>query len=436
MHITIASVGTRGDVQPYLALGRGLQRAGHQVQVATDPTFEAFVRGAGLGFAPVSADPRKALQEDVLRLNNPIAFSRWTQRQFGPLALRYTAELRDVCAHTDGLLANPLAFAAFHVAERLGIPCVPAYLQPATPTRAFTTSTAPDPPAWLPFRGWFNYTSAHVNNQIFFRLLLPTINACRTEVLGLPPLPWKLYSKLDISPEPIIYGYSRHVVPVPPDWGPWLHVTGYWFERSEVEYEPPADLEAFLAGGPPPVYIGFGSIVEQDAAATTRTVVDVLALAGQRGLLLGGWAGLGAGALPASILSVSDVPHEWLFPRMAAVVHHGGAGTTAAGLRAGVPSVLVPYFADQPFWGRRVAALGVGPRAIPRKQLTAPRLAAAIREAVSNKEMRRRAQELGQRIRSEDGITAAVEKVEMLLQSRYNPALTLGVERYRSIMSS
>jgi sterol 3beta-glucosyltransferase len=286
-----------------------------------------------------------------------------------------------------------------------------------TPTRAFTASTSSEPPAWLPGRGRLNYMSAHLSNQLFFRLLLPTINACRRDALALPPLPWKLYATLDIVAEPILYGYSRHVVPIPPDWGAWLHVTGYWFEGTDPTYQPPAELATFLAAGSPPVYVGFGSMTDQEGEAVTRIVIDALKQAGQRGILLGGWANLGAGDLPPSILRIADAPHDWLFPRMAAVVHHGGAGTTAAGLASGVPSIVVPFFADQPFWGRRVAALGAGPAPIPRKQLTAERLAAAIRQAVGDAEMQRRAANLGALIRSEDGVTAAVSVVEKLVAS-------------------
>lgn len=416
MHITIATVGTRGDVQPYLALGRGLRAAGHAVAVATDPSFGSFVRESGLDFAPVPADPRQALQEDIRKLNNPVRFSQWAKRQFGPLALRYTAELLEAARGTDLLLANPLAFAAFHVAERLGILCLPAYLQPVTPSTAFVAATGAEYPGWLPGRGRLNYTSGHLSNQLFFRLMLPTINQCRQEVLGLPPLPWKLYATLDIVAEPIIYGYSRYVVPVPPDWGPWLHVTGYWF-GDEVPYSPPPELAEFLAAGPPPVYFGLGSIVDQEAEEVTRIVVGALKMAGKRGILLGGWSNLGGGSLPPEILRIDSVPHDWLFPRMAAVVHHGGAGTTAAGLRAGVPSVIVPFFADQPFWGRRIRALGAGPAAIPRKRLSTERLAAAIREATEDPAIAGCAAEVGRRIRSEDGVKAAVEVIERLTAS-------------------
>jgi sterol 3beta-glucosyltransferase len=199
------------------------------------------------------------------------------------------------------------------------------------------------------------------------------------------------------------------VVPPPPDWPAWLHVTGYWFLDAEPGWQPPAALVDFLQSGPPPVYIGFGSMAGRDPEQRAEIALKALERSGRRGILLEGWGGLQPGDLPDSVLAVDAVPHDWLFPQMAAVVHHGGAGTTAAGLRAGTPTVVVPFFGDQPFWGRRVAELGAGPAAIPQKQLTVERLAAAIRAATSDESMRTHAHQLSQRIRNEDGIAHAVE---------------------------
>jgi sterol 3beta-glucosyltransferase len=215
---------------------------------------------------------------------------------------------------------------------------------------------------------------------------------------------------------PVLYGYSQHVLPRPHDWAARYEVTGYWLLDAAGGWEPPAELVQFLEAGPPPVYIGFGSMGSKDPAAAGRLAIEALARSGQRGILAAGWGGMQATELPATVHLISSVPHSWLFPRMAAVVHHGGAGTTAAGLRAGVPSVLVPFMGDQPFWGRRVATLGVGPTPIPRKRLTAERLATAIGEAVSNAAMRQRASDLGQVLRAEDGIGRAVEIIDRFCQ--------------------
>jgi UDP:flavonoid glycosyltransferase YjiC (YdhE family) len=212
----------------------------------------------------------------------------------------------------------------------------------------------------------------------------------------------------------VLYGYSPHVIPPPPDWGADTHVTGYWFLDPPSGWTPPPALHEFLAAGPPPVYVGFGSMSSRNPQATAKLVLDALGAAGQRAVLLAGWSGLRPADLPDSVLMVDSVPFAWLFPRMAAVVHHGGAGTTAAGLRAGVPSIVVPFFGDQPYWGRRVAELGVGPAPIPRKRLTVEVLAGAIDRAVTDPVLRRRAAELGVRIRVEDGVARAVGVVSTL----------------------
>ncbi|HEX2036809.1 MAG TPA: glycosyltransferase, partial [Chloroflexota bacterium] len=220
---------------------------------------------------------------------------------------------------------------------------------------------------------------------------------------------------------PRLYGYSRLVVPRPPDWPPDWHVTGYWALDSATAvppWEPPAALAAFLDAGPPPVYVGFGSMAPRSAGHLTEAALQALRATGQRGILASGWAGLGAAsgaALPPEVFRIQEAPHDWLFPRMAAVVHHGGAGTTAAGLRAGVPAVVTPVFGDQPFWGQRVAALGAGPRPVPMRQVTAERLAGAIHQATTDARMRATAAGLGRRLRAEDGVAQAVRAVEQHL---------------------
>jgi UDP:flavonoid glycosyltransferase YjiC (YdhE family) len=213
---------------------------------------------------------------------------------------------------------------------------------------------------------------------------------------------------------PVLNGYSPAVIPPAPDWGDRVRVTGYWFLEPPADWTPPPALEEFLQAGPPPVYVGFGSMSSRKPEETAELVFAALKQAGQRAILLSGWSGLRAADVPPGVFMVESVPFQWLFPRMAAVVHHGGAGTTAAGLRAGVPSIVVPFFGDQPFWGRRVYDLGAGPRPIPRRQLTVERLALALRTAVTDESIRGHAAALGAKIRTEDGPRAAVEIIETL----------------------
>jgi sterol 3beta-glucosyltransferase len=242
-------------------------------------------------------------------------------------------------------------------------------------------------------------------------------NQWRRERFHLPAIPlgkWP-YSQLHGQPLPMLYSFSPTVVPKPPDWGEHVHITGYWFLDPAPDWQPPARLVNFIESGPPPVYVGFGSMAHRNPQQTTQLVREALERSGQRGVFVAGWGGLAGDNLPhrsADLFTLDSISHAWLFPRVAAVVHHGGSGTTGAGLRAGVPSVLVPHAGDQPLWARRVTELGVGPRPIPRRQLTAGRLAAAITSALTDKDMRARAAALGEHIRAEDGVGQAIGIIE------------------------
>jgi sterol 3beta-glucosyltransferase len=214
---------------------------------------------------------------------------------------------------------------------------------------------------------------------------------------------------------PLLYCYSPSIVPAASDWNNCNHVTGCWFLDREAEWQPPCELVDFLQAGPAPVYVGFGSMYSANPEVVTGMVLQALARAKQRGILQTSWGGLSNADLPDDVFAVDSIPHDWLFPQMAAVVHHGGSGTTAAGLRAGMPTVIIPFFADQPFWGARVFELGAGPAPIPKKRLTLERLADAIRAATCDEVIRARASALGERIRVEDGVTEAVEVLQRYL---------------------
>jgi UDP:flavonoid glycosyltransferase YjiC (YdhE family) len=237
----------------------------------------------------------------------------------------------------------------------------------------------------------------------------------RQNVLNLPAASfWGPYHSDRTRGLPILYGFSPSVIPAPSDWSADNHVTGFWLLDSAEHWTPPSDLVDFLEAGPAPVYIGFGSMSTRKPEETADLVLQALSRTHQRAILFSGWGGLSKDYVPDSVFMVDSIPHAWLFPRVAAVVHHGGAGTTAAGLRAGVPAVVIPFFGDQPFWGQRVAELGVGPAPIPRQKLTVDRLAEAIQQAVTDKEMHQRAAYLGAKIQAEDGIACAVEIIQQV----------------------
>jgi sterol 3beta-glucosyltransferase len=416
LRITINAFGTRGDIQPYLALGRGLQHAGHQVRLSTHKIFETFVCQHELEFFPLNLDPRQVLiNQSITELgNNSFLVTRWIQENFKPVMREIFHNTLQSAQEADLLLNSALSFAGWHVAQKLNLPAIGAYLQPLMPSHELPNGLGAIPPAWLPLRGVFNYLSTKLTNQFLFNMLRPLTNTCREEILDLPPLNAAYYWSLD-SPSgdtPILYGYSSHVVPKPSDWGSNQQIAGYWFLDQAQDYQPPDALVNFLEGGPPPVYVGFGSMVDHERREVTRLVVEALEGSGQRAVLLGGWSDLGNSTLPDFIFWSETLPHDWLFSHMAAVVHHGGAGTTAAGLRAGKPTVIVPFFGDQFFWGWQVYRLGAGPKPIPRKKLSVEKLASAIQQAVNDKSIQQSAARLGENIRSENGVEKAVRLIE------------------------
>lgn len=417
MRVSLITVGSLGDVRPFIALGHALAQEGHHIRLSTHRCYEALVRSRGLDFAPVESDPRELLEgrsgQDWVRTGgNPVRFVSGLVEVTGDLLPSVMRDCWRACEGTEVVVASILGFlVAYHVAEKLQVPIVSAYLQPVTRSSAFPACFFPEAPAWLGVgRTFYNRSSHAVVEQVFWQLLRRPINRARADILGLPPIsfvgPFSRFAEQRI---PMLYGYSPSVLPKPPDWGHHISVTGYWFLDHSDEWRPPAGLEDFIASGSPPVYVGFGSMSNRDPEETASVVVKALALCGARGVLATGWGGLSQSDLSDTVFRVEQVSHEWLFPRMAAVVHHGGAGTTASGLRAGVPSIIVPYFSDQPFWGRRVYELGVGPKPIPRRALSAERLADAIRIASSDTLMKQRAVALSRHIQAEDGLKLAVE---------------------------
>ena len=411
--ITIVTAGSRGDVQPYVALALGLRDAGHRVRVATHENFRAFVTGRGLDFAPLRGDPQAILHSAAAdawlasgRNRNMLRFMREMRRLGETLVDELLVDFWRACQGADAILFSAVGAASWQVAERLGVPRAAAFLQPLTPTREFPAIGLP--PA-LRLGGTFNRASHAVAEQLMWQPVRRRVNRWRRATLGLGALPLAgPFRAMARERVPVLYGFSPLVVPPPADWPGSVEVTGYWVLGPEPGWRPPAALERFLASGPPPVYVGFGSMTPRNAGRLTRLALEALERAGQRGVILKGWGGLGEGDLPPWAFAVEDVPHEWLLPRTAAVVHHGGAGTTGAGLRAGIPSVLSPLGFDQHFWGGRVAQLGVGPRPVSRRTLTAERLAAAITAATSDGAMRERAARLGEQLRTEHGVERAV----------------------------
>lgn len=419
MRVAILAVGSRGDVQPHIALGVGLQRAGHQVTLATHDVFREAVTEHGITFAQLSGDPLAILtnrRQNILRGGtSSMPMLRELARAGDELARQIAGQSLEAARGADVILYSmTCTFIAPSVAERLGVPALPAYHLPLSVTAAF-----PNPLFPQTLRGpMYNRLTYVALEQLVWQLRRRTINGMRREVLDLPPLPFSGQSPaIPRRSLPHLYGYSRHVVPKPADWGSNLHVTGYWFLDDPISWQPPRALLDFLAAGPPPVCITFGSTPGRDPEASTALTVRALQRAGQRGLLITGWGGLTGAALPDEVFAVESVPYEWLFPHVAAVVHHGGAGTLASVLRFGLPSVVVPHMMDQPFWAFQAQRLRVAAAPINHKQLSAERLAAAIRRVVGDPGMRERAARLATLIRAESGTAVATNLIEQYVRN-------------------
>jgi UDP:flavonoid glycosyltransferase YjiC (YdhE family) len=264
----------------------------------------------------------------------------------------------------------------------------------------------------------YNKATYYFGEQMAWQMFRTVINRWRKQTLSLPSLRLAGYfDQLGTTRIPILNGFSQHVVQRPADWSGHIHVTGYWFPEDD-HWQPPSDLQAFIEAGSPPIFVGFGSMPIKNPQRTTDIILEALKQSGQRGILHMGWGGLGNQELPDYVFKMDYAPYGWLFPRMAMVIHHGGSGTTAFGLRSGVPSCVVPFVFDQYYWGDRIARLGVGPEPIRHTQLTVERLRAAIDLGVNDSRMRQRAGELGQKIRAENGIDSASQVIEKIIQTR------------------
>lgn len=407
MRLAIHTLGTRGDVQPYLALARGFRAVGHEVLLIAPAQFAESAAAEGLAFAPLPAEFFDML--DASETKNVLGRSG---KGFGAgfkLIKRYRPLMRGLLEaewdaarafRPDTIVYHPKMLGAPHIAAKLDVPHFLASPLPGfTPTAAFPTPILPVR-SLGPFNRMSHVLMIHGGAVLFARIL----RDWRVDTLKLPgrgkPVPRA----------GTLYGYSPHVVPQPSEWGRDVAVTGYWF-LDTPEWEPDADLAAFLEAGEPPVYVGFGSMPGTDPEHLTGLVTEGLRRAGKRGLLATAGGALGPVELTSDLHVIAGAPHDHLFPHMQSTLHHGGAGTTGAALRAGKPTAICPFFGDQPFWARRIVDLGVGPEPLDRRKMTAADIAAVIR-AMDDEAMCARAAALGNLIEQEDGVAAAVAFVE------------------------
>jgi UDP:flavonoid glycosyltransferase YjiC (YdhE family) len=410
MKITVFAAGSQGDVQPCIALSRGLADAGYHTTLAAPADFSDYIQKFGVDFTPLRGDVRKIMAGETGKKfmesgsANPLKSILAMRKMIAPIVTEMTEDLFAACTTSDALVCLGV-FSAFgrSIGEALGIPVINIEPTPLLPTRSFA---APSWPIQKNLGGLHNYISGLAMLRVVWLWYQPFVNQFRAR-RGLPAMRGGDFLQ-GLRSTPMVGAYSPSIIPRPPDWPDSLHISGYLFLESRETWQPPPGLEAFLEAGEAPVYIGFGSMTGADPAKLAATAVEALAICGRRGILLTGWGGLRLDSPRENVFILENAPHGWLFPRMAALVHHGGAGTTAEGLRAGVPAVVTPFIVDQRFWGARVKALGTGPAPIPRRSLTAERLAAAIDTALTDAGMKAKAVRIGEAVRAENGLENAV----------------------------
>ncbi|KAL4808837.1 sterol 3-beta-glucosyltransferase [Aspergillus unguis] len=414
LRITCLTIGSRGDVQPYIALCKGLLAEGHKPRIATHEEFGPWIRSHGIDFAKVDGDPAELMRLCVENGMFTYAFLREATAKFRGWIDDLLSSAWKACQNTDVLIESPSAMAGIHISEALRIPYFRGFTMPWSKTRAYPHAFA------VPERsmgGSYNYITYVMFDTVFWQAISGQVNRWRMNELGLKATS---LDKMQPNKVPFLYNFSPSVVPPPLDFPDWIRITGYWFLSSDPNYTPPAELMDFIQRARRDkkklVYIGFGSIVVSDPAGLTQTVVESVQKADVRCVLCKGWsARLGDPEsskaevpLPPEVFQIKSAPHDWLFAQMDAIVHHGGAGTTGASVRAGKPSIVKPFFGDQFFFGHRIENLGAG---IFLKKINVGEFSRALWLATHDERLIFQAKRLGEKVRSEDGVATAIQAI-------------------------
>ena len=401
MKFLVLTYGTDGDTRPLAALSRALMDAGHEAHLLADGATLGTATALGVPATPIAGDIRKALQpgSGLFEKNS----ANHTARELARIAnenaehwLRTAVQIGKGC---DALILSGLAgFVGLSAAEHLRVKAIGTGLFPLTPTADFASPFLP--PGKLP--RMLNRVTHHLINGVLWRSFRKATNEARARVCSLPPR-----KSLWVG-HPMLYGVSPALLPRPADWPSNALICGQWLTPAK-QWNPPKPLDQFLAAGAPPIYVGFGSMGGMDPKHLLQSVVA--GVDGRRALFYPGWSGVNTADLPANIFVVGETPHDWLLPRCSVAVHHGGSGTSHSAARAGIPSVVVPFAGDQPFWADRLHAAGVAARLPGWKALNATTLAESIRYAERD-DVRSRARAMGEKMRTEDGLATAVRAIE------------------------
>ncbi|CAH2355775.1 sterol 3-beta-glucosyltransferase [[Candida] railenensis] len=430
-NFTLLTIGSRGDVQPYIALAKGLIAEGHRVTIATHVEFKDWIIKHKINFKPIAGDPTELMALMVSHGSMSVNFIKEASAKFRGWIKDLLNTSWEACQGTEILIESPSAMAGLHIAEALGIPYFRAFTMPWTRTRAYPHAfIVPDQKR----SGSYNYLTHVMFETVFWKGISSQINRWRVEELGIPRT--NLY-KMQQSKVPFLYNISPSIYPPSVDFPDWIKVTGYWFleEGSQKDnYEPPQKLVEFMEkarnDNKKIVYIGFGSIVVKNAKELTKAVVDAVLSSDVRCILNKGWSDRTSKnedanepeiELPPEVYNSGNVPHDWLFSRIDAAVHHGGSGTTGATLKAGLPTVIKPFFGDQFFYASRVEDIEVG---LGLKKLNSKSLSKCLKIVTTDKKMIERARKISSRIRHENGVLNAIECIYSELEYARNLSIS------------
>ncbi len=407
--ITMLTIGSTGDVRPFILLGKELLSRGHTVTIAAFSAFRPMVEREGLGFFPLSGDAEKFINSLMQPGSGGITFMSRLKKGLNTVAPQLIQDMYESCLHAEAMICNFFGSVYYSIAEKLGIPCIQIQYCIMDPNSEHPLSVI----KYQNLASWINRSSFKLGYLVIGVVESRYLSAWRKEnhVLLRKPHTAPDY-RIGSHQIPVIYALSPAVVHRPAEWGSHIHMSGFWFDPCPPAWSAPEDLQRFLNESDPPVYIGFGSMNSGDMNRLTAIVLRSVHAAGIRAVVSAGSGSLIYSSNSKVFFTHDYVPHDWLFPRVRAVVHHGGAGTTAAGLLYGRPTLVIPFSGDQPFWGHRVYELGCGPKPLSREKLTVHRFTKALLDLCSQEHYRIKAEEISSRLRVENGTKNAADLIE------------------------
>lgn len=427
MHVTIVTFGSRGDVQPFLHLAIAFQSAGYSVRLCAHKMFSELVAGQGVAFAAFGGtNPQASQKEDYQKRPKTKLGVLWRilRRSTRP-EWEELEQLEDFVANSDLVICNHLADRTYHVTEKLGIPCAFAYLHPTHPTRSFVSTLSPE---GRTFGRPLNLLIQLALRHVYWIKNRTWINEWRTQRLGLKPVSWlgpfrEQYRKR----LPYIFGFSDALIPKINDWPDWYLISGYWFHPKPFTDPISPQLKRFVESGKKPVVIAFGSVASSEMPRILEQTVAAIRSLGERAVVVTGWGDHSLGST-GEVLVTPSVSYEWLFPRALAVIHAGGSGTVAEVTRAGVPSIPVPFAAEQKFWSYRLWRLGVAAKPIHHTEVNQQSVQTALLDIQTRDELKVRAGELADKLKRDRGTAAVVEFLSRRLrQAQAEPEMALEV---------